>query len=132
MPRVEKGLSGKRGVREIARIPEIRYEIIAAPKPRGVAGEGVGPALDEESGVGFVAEFAAGRGADVMAHVAAERDEVDVAGGGGAEAEIDVFAAVDVRGVEAAQFFPERASQHDACAGDGDHAAVTRGEKRPT
>ena len=55
MPRVEKGLSGERGVGKIARIAEIRCEIIAAPKPRGVAGEGVGPALDEESGVGFVA-----------------------------------------------------------------------------
>jgi hypothetical protein len=56
---------------------------------------------------------------------------VDVACGGGAEAKIDVFAAIDVGGVEAAQFFPECASQHDAGAGNGDYAAVAWREERP-
>ena len=67
----------------------------------------------------------------MVAHAAAERHEIDVAGGSGAEAQIDVFAAVDVRGVETAQFFPERAPEHNAGASDSDHPAVARREERP-
>ena len=40
----------------------------------------------------------------MVAHDGAESDEIDVAGGSGAEAEIDVFAAVDEFFVEAAEF----------------------------
>ena len=36
---VEKGLTSQRGVGEIARIAQIRGQVIAAPKTRGVAGE---------------------------------------------------------------------------------------------
>lgn len=56
---VEKGLTGQRGVGKIARIAQIRGQVIAAPKTRGVVGERIGPALDKVLGVGFVAEFAA-------------------------------------------------------------------------
>ena len=132
MEGVEKCLTRERRFGEITRIAEIRGQVIAAPKPRSVAGQRVGPTLDEEARIGFVAEFAAGRGADVVAHAAAERHEVAVARGGSPEAEIDVFAAVDVRRVKPAEFFPECAPQHDARAGDGNDAAVTRLEEWPT
>ena len=60
MQRVEKGLTGEGGVGEIAWIAQIRIQVVATPKTSGVAGERVGPTLDEEAGIGFVAQFSAG------------------------------------------------------------------------
>jgi hypothetical protein len=128
--RVEKSLTGERGVGEIAGVAKIGFEIIAAPDAGGLEGKGAVPAEDELAGVGFVAEFTTRGLADVVAHEAAESDEVDVAAVGGAEAEIDVFAAVDERGVEAAEFFPECATDDDTGAGHRWNTAVTEGKGR--
>lgn len=82
------------------------------------------------AGIGFVAKFTAGGGADVVPHDAAEGDDVDVTGSGGAEAEVDVFAAVNECGVEAAQFLPKGTANEDARAGDRHGASVKEGERR--
>ena len=64
----------------------------------------------------------------MVAYDGAESDEIDVAGGSGAEAEINVFAAVDEFFVEAAEFFPKGAANQDAGAGHR-HAATVRAEQ---
>ena len=116
--RKKESLAGEGGVGEIARVAEIGREVLATPEARAEAAERVVPAEDEMAGVGFVAEFSARGRADVMSHDGAHGDEVDVAGIGGAEAEVDVFAAVDEGFVEAAKFFPEGAffvGEFDRC-----------------
>lgn len=66
----------------------------------------------------------------MVARDGAEGDEIDVAGGSGAEAEIDVLAAVDEFFVEAAEFFPEGAANHDAGAGHRHATTVSEGKRR--
>lgn len=128
--RVEECLAGEGGVGEIARVTEIGREVVATPEARAEAAERVVPAEDKVAGVGFVAELAARGRADVMSHDGAQGDEVDVAGIGGAEAEVDVFATVDEGFVEAAEFFPEGAADKDAGAGYRHGAAGKVGERR--
>lgn len=130
--RVKEGGAGEGGVGEVARVAQVGREMIAAPKTGGVAGEGVVPAEHKPAGVGLVAKFPPGRRTDVVPDDATEGDEIDAAGIGGAEAEIDVFAAVDVGGVEAAEFFPKIATHGDAGAGHRHDAAVREGKRRKT
>jgi hypothetical protein len=110
MEGVEERLAGDGWVGEIARVAEIGREVVAAPKAGTPLAKGVVPPEHEVAGVGLVAKFAAGGRADVVTHDGAEGDEIDVAGGSGAEAEIDVLAAVDEFFVEAAEFFPKCAA----------------------
>ena len=116
----EKGAEGEPAVL-VAGVGEDFLVVVTAPRADrpGVGGEFVVPAAGEAAGVFFVAEFAADGGADVVADDAGEGDGVEAAEGAGAKAEVDVFAAVDVALVEAAEVLPEGAFDEHAGAGDG-------------
>lgn len=105
----------------IAGLGENGLEMMATPiaDRAGVVGEFSAPAAGEAVGIFFVVEFPANGGADVVADDAAEGDGVGAAEGAGAKTEVDVFAAVEVALVEAAELLPEGALDEDACAGEG-------------
>lgn len=109
----------------------LAIEIVPAPAVVGEALEFGAPSDGEAAAVVLVAKFAAGGGADVMKNDAAEGDGVDAAGGAGAEAEVDVFAAVVKAFVEAAEVVPERTGNERAGAGDGGDAAGAEKEAEP-
>ena len=89
----------------VAGLGENGIEMMATPiaDRTGVVGEFSAPAAGEAVGVRFVVEFPANGGADVVADDAAKGDCVGATDRAGAETEVDVFTAVDVALVEAAE-----------------------------
>src|SRR5947209_9494847 len=89
------------------------FVVVPAPAAHGTFEQRRAPALREAERVFLVAQFSAGRGADVVPHDAAQGDRIDPARGAGAQAEVDVFAAIDVALIETAEPLPEAAlDQH--------------------
>lgn len=111
-----KGVDNFRGRKSGAKIAG---EIVAAGGAGAEIAEVGAPACGEAAGVLLVAGASAEGCADVVMDDAAEGDGVDEAGGGGFEAEVEVFAAVDEAFVEAAEAEPQIVGDEEAGAGDG-------------
>ena len=113
----EEAIARQRQVGVIARILLVQGQVVTTPGAGGEPGDGMSPAPHQPGGVLFVAEFAVGRGADVVPHHAVPRDVVDQPLLPGAEAEVDVLAAIDEGLVEAAELLPGLAAQGEARSG---------------
>lgn len=129
----KKRAEGELGV-VVAELGENGIEMMATPLAdrTGIVGELSTPAAGEAVGVRFVVEFPANGGADVVADDATKGDGVGAAEGAGPETEVDVFTAVDVALVEAAELLPQRAFDEHAGPGEGGDGADGGKETRAT
>lgn len=129
----KKRAEGELGV-VVAGLGENGIEMMATPLAdrTGIVGELSTPAAGEAVGVRFVVEFPANGGADVVADDATKGDGVGAAEGAGPETEVDVFTAVDVALVEAAELLPQRAFDEHAGPGEGGDGADGGKETRAT
>ena len=129
----EKRAQGE-GTVLVAGLAKDFFGAFAAPlaEGSGVGDEFLLPAAGEAVGVFFVVEFPTDRGADVVADDAGERDGVGAVEGAGPETEVDVFTAVDVALVEAAELLPQRAFDEHAGPGEGGDGADGGKETRAT
>ena len=93
--------------------------MIAAPVGAAKRGQGLAPAQRQTVGVGLVAFFAAGSGADMVPDLTLERHGIDPTGGRSPQTEVDVLTAVDVAFVESAELPPKGAREEATGAGDG-------------
>ena len=109
----------------------MRHEF-SAPGARAKFHELRSPALNQAPRVCFVTRFATWRRTDVVSDHAAERDERHASAVARAQAEIDVFAAVEKSFVEAAHFVPKISphEQASSCARDDFAGARPRVRER--